>query len=453
MGVPLLMRNLTDIHGRLPFKITFNTADIETDINIDKYAQLASRDLQYIGIDGSVFIHSKISSNFNKNDFINGNAKEIVTSIIKYIKMIVYFFNIFSSSNNTTDKITTTTTTNDNDSNNNNNNNNKSKIIIHFVIDGNSPCLKNRRMVLDEDGNFTYKQKDEYAQLSEKNKTKLHEQIYIYLKEGLKDLNNDNNDNNNNSNNNDNENKVILNKYNFCLLSNHKVNSRNRGEGELELYKFCKKLNSIKKQEKQNVIISSDSDLLSLMLMHQDKNLVLLTPISNSFVYITNYNLVTKALEFESHHQILKYVFLHFVLFGSDYNLGLMSNPNIAKQRVIHEVVKRNNDNDDDDGGGGGILDIDIICGKCVRKRKKIDIYDTNCLENNPVFLEKLKLLLIYEALCSFLYYFNVDGGSKYLLEYSPRLYEKSSKIKYLIPYLQFSNNNNNNNNNNNKDE
>ena len=116
------------------------------------------------------------------------------------------------------------------------------------------------------------------------------------------------------------------------LLSNYNVDVSKRGEGEIELYKMCQRLNN--NNNDKNVIVSSDSDLISLMLLHRDTNLVIISPIRQS-IYITNFTLMTKALNLTTDCDILKYVLLHFILFGSDYNLGLMTNPKKTNRKLL----------------------------------------------------------------------------------------------------------------------
>ena len=354
MGVRYLIRNLERIKGRLPFEIDPNNQD---------YQQIGLGDLQYIGIDGSVFIHSKIISENRSRVYIQKSALEITKSIIYYLNMIIKFFNYFNEKEN------------------------EENIILHFVIDGKPPCRKNRRKIINDEGNETFVL-DAYSSMSLTDKEKLHKKIIKYLKRDLLSFNN------------------------ITLLSNYNVNENDRGEGEIELYKVCQQLN------KKKVIVSSDSDLIALMLLHRDTNLVVISPIKQS-IYITNFQLLTKALNLTTESEIFKYVLLYFIFFGSDYNLGLMTNPNENKQKVIANAIKNQ------------INDIDEIGQHCIRKRKLNDDDD------DDEFLSKFKQLLIYEAICAFMYYFDLENGVEYLLNYSPRLYE-IPRAKEYIPLLQF---------------
>ena len=105
-----------------------------------------------------------------------------------------------------------------------------------------------------------------------------------------------------------------------------------------------------------------------------------------------------------------------------------MSNPNNNKQQVILNSVKNN------------INGIDQIGKKCNRKRKRSKIDDDDDNDGSKNFLANFKDLLIYEAICSFMYYYDIKDGKKYLSNYSPRLYENSEAKKYisLINFLHF---------------
>ena len=400
MGVHYLIRNLERVDGRLPFKITLNdkgNSYFESDMNIDKYKDIGNGNLQYIGIDGSVIIHSKIITDKNKI-LEKESAVAIVDTIMRYIKTVIIFFDIFSTRENI---------------------NNSKKIILHFVIDGKAPCLKNRRKIIDDDGNETYK-KDSYSLMSSKEKHDFHKIIIKYLKKELSFFFNNNDDYDNNAY------YRLFKNIKIELLTNYNINEDKRGEGEIELFKFCQLLNKKNLQEKQsvpykNVIISSDSDVISLMLMHKDKNLVVISPLN--IIYITNFNLITKSLNLTAKNAYFKYVLLHFIFFGSDYNLGLMSNPNNDKQKAILNAIY-------DD-----VNNIDEI-GQTFKRRRRKRKYNEDSYDDDE-FLKNLKNLLIYEAICAFMYYYDIETGSKYLTTYSPRLYEKTDTKKY-ISFLNF---------------
>ena len=400
MGIPHILRNLHN--GKLPLKIT----SLETDVNFSDYKQITNGKLQYIGIDGAVFIHSHIIKN-NNNETVNikKSSIEIGSTILKYIQVILLLFNKFKEVEE------------------------EGNVIIHFVVDGLPPRKKNRRAFIDENGNFNYIKQDAYTTMTGEKKHELHKKIIFYLIKYLQPINYNNNK--------DHQIEItdIFQNTKFTLLTNHKVKPSQRGEGEISLYKMCTALNQ-KKTDSKNVIISSDSDLLSLILMHDDQNSILILPSVNRHtdIYMTNYNLVKKNLHLESHGQIIKYVLLHFILFGSDYNWGLMTNPNDSKQKIIYETVRYDKD-----------ANIDAICRQCPRKRKKKspkgnnnNDEDNSCLERDHEFLEHFKNLLIYEALCAFMYYYDIQNGSQYIQTFSPCLYINCPDMKHLIPYLNF---------------
>ena len=362
MGVRYLIRNLENIGGRLPFPIEAHNKKDYKDI-------VGLGNLQYVGFDGSVLIHSKIISEKRSRVYIKQSALEIVKTVLNYLEMIINYFDTLGG-------------------------NEEKNIILHFVIDGKPPCKKNRRKIIDDEGNETFIL-DAYSLMPSEEKKILHQKIIKYLKRQLSFF-----------------------KYKkINLLSNYNVDENERGEGEIELYKMCQRLNNNNNNNK-NVIVSSDSDLISLMLLHHDTNLVIISPIKQS-IYITNFTLMTKALNLTTDFDIFKYILLHFIFFGSDYNLGLMTNPNESKQKVISNAIKNN------------LNKVDEIGQKCIRKRKlEIQVDDEH-------FLQKFKQLLIYEAICAFMYYFDTQNGVKYLLDYSPRLYD-IPKAKDYIHLLEF---------------
>ena len=400
MGVHYLVRNLEKIGGKLPFKITFND-DLESDKYINDYKDIGVGILKYIGIDGSVIIHSKISTDTDEGNNTKLDMKEsasrIVHTILQYIQSIIIFFNYFNNNyyyndddDDDDDKI----------------------VIVHFVIDGKPPCTKNRRFFIDEMGNRKEK-KDAYSLLSLNEKDEFHKKIFKFLKDSINAIN---------------KNKLLGKNLTLKLSSNHKVDYKSRGEGEIELYKVCKRINekysnNNNKKPIKNVIISSDSDVISLMLLNKDSNLVVISPLQS--VFITNLKLILKALNFRiDNNDIIKYNLLHFIFFGSDYNLGLMSTPTDSKQQAIIRAI-RDNDNCIDNIGGMFIR----------RKSKKQKIINDD--DDNNIFLQKFKIMLIYEAICSLMYYYDLENGIKYLTKYSPRLYEIPS-AKNIIPLITF---------------
>ena len=353
MGVHYLVRNLENKGGRLPFPQTQNN---DNNANNSKYRQIGQGELKYIGFDGSVIIHEEVENNLG----VKENATKIVAIAIQYIEQVVMFFNTYN-------KI----------------------IIIHFVIDGKPPCTKNR---VEE----TDKKKDAYSTMPACSKKILHNKIIKYLQKKITSINNNV-------------------EYQLKLITNYNIDENIRGEGEIELYKLCQMINNKKSQHK-NVIISSDSDLISLMLMNQDTNLVIISPLKKN-IYVTNYHLITNALNLKNNTQTLQYLLLHFIFFGSDYNLGIISFPDDNKQKIILNAINN---------GKSNINDI----AQTINRKRKHNEFSTE-------FLENLKLLLIYEAICAFMYYYDTTNQKDYLLKYSPRLYENSMTKKY-ISFIQF---------------
>ena len=372
MGVRYLIRNLERVGGRLPFKI--NNFEGGCSNEEEDYRQIVGLgNLQYVGIDGSMLIHSKIISEKRSRVYIKRSALEIVKTILNYLEMIIIYFDSFSEKKDDDEK----------------------NIILHFVIDGKPPCKKNRRKIIDDEGNETFIL-DAYALMPSEQKEKLHRTIIKYLKRQLS----------------------IFKFKKINLLSNYNVDESERGEGEIELYKMCQRLNN--DNNNKNVIVSSDSDLISLMLLHRDTNLVIISPIKQS-IYITNFTLMTKALNLTTDCDIFKYVLLHFIFFGSDYNLGLMTNPNESKQKVISDAIKNK------------INEVDEIGQKCIRKRK----LDNNNNDDDIYFLRKFKQLLIYEAICAFMYYFDIQDG----VNFFPHLFSafiRCSQSEWLYTFITF---------------
>lgn len=363
MGVHYLMRNHERYNARLPFRITFSDKDdMEGDCFIEDYKEMGNGEIKYIGIDGSVFIHSYIISEADEVD-IELSAKKIAHKILEYVKSITYYFNFF------------------------NGNNEENAIILHLVFDGKPPVAKNRKL---------RGKPDLYTIMSDQDKKELHDRIVSIVEEAK-------------------DNKRLI------LLSNKDESDDIRGEGELVLYSLCQKIRD-KYRDNANirtVIVSSDSDVVALMLLKRDKNMIVISPTTNQ-IYMTSYNLITKGLKLQD-DQIAKYVILHFIFFGSDYNLGLMTNPNDSKQYVIHQAVK--------EGWANNVDDVGIKCVRRKNKKQKITKSDH--------YLEKLKKLLIEEAICSILYYTSF-GNKHYLKKHSPLLFRKDA-IKKFIPLISFS--------------
>ena len=363
MGVHHLIRNHADVNARLPLKITFNVgenANLESDYYFSDYKQIGTGTLRYIGIDGSVFIHSNIiADQIEEGKYrihFDKTVNEIVKNILNYVEIIIIFFNLF---NNPVEK---------------------TQILIHFVVDGKPPVVKNRQRQWSP---------DPYTQMNTEEKKKIQAKIVENLA------------------------KYIEPKENLLFLSN--VSTSNRGEGELELYSVSNKI--IAKHNNKNVktvIISSDSDVIAMMVLDKNPNLVAVCP-SKQGPHITNFELMMKGLGLTP-DQLSLYTILHFIFFGSDYNLGLMTTPTDSKQKVIYDAVK------------SGETNINEIARKCKRNKKK-DVSD-------KTYLNDLKPKLIYEAICAVLYYKKRDES--FLLKHSPLLYRQED-VKKCVPLISFS--------------
>ena len=386
MGVHYLCRKIERVNARLPMKITFNDDPyFETDKDTnDIYRQIRSGCLKSIGIDGSVFIHSHIIADRKKEEgdiytvYIEKSADEISTKIVEYVKIVLYFFEHFAEESTT---------------------NIKKKVLIHMVIDGKPPAPKNRKNLLTG-------RDDPYSQMDKEDKQKLHKELIALLRKKVADID-------------------INNKYDLILLSNEK--EKNRGEGEIQLYSMCKKINEKYRNNNNdkisNVIISPDSDVIAMMAFEKDYNMVILSPTRHG-VFITNLALMVNGLKLTL-DEFINYVVLHFIFFGSDYNAGLMTNPTESKQTVLYHAVKK------------GCDDLNEIGRGCLRrlnsekKKRREDIE-----EDTSSYLEQLKNDLVFEAICSMRYYKSL-GEKSILTEQSPFLYRDEEKKRY-IPLISF---------------
>ena len=528
MGVHYLVYHHEHTYSRLPLKITFNTGDdayLETENNINQYKQLASGELKSIGIDGSVFIHSHIIGNkiekdsitesgltylqkdknyllvgdLNDNSLFSINVKcsvtEISNKIIKYVKIICIFYELFFKEENCNLEanelekaqkvVLNKSTENKNEIVENKNKitqnepeikvtKKKENVILHFVIDGKAPVKKNR---------VVSKTRDLYTLLQPEQKDYFHRELCNNLKNLVLDFNKNNNN------------------FNLIFLSNENRPYENRGEGELALYSFCHEINKKNNYNPKlkHVIVSNDSDVVAIMMLRNDPSMVVISPPSgkNRQIYITNNELIRQGLKLTS-VQLISYTILHFILFGSDYNIGLI-NPSENKKSLIYDAIKQGENN------------INEICTKCIKrvikkelgpKKKKInpkknqldvrkrnrkrenekeeeeeekteeeeeeerilkkenvpkeekiiqdkDTSNTKRLKNKindktinyskdfNQFLSELKTILILEAICSILYYKSL-GNETYLKDYSPLAYLKT-EIKRYKALLTFS--------------
>lgn len=389
MGVHYLSRHNEQSNARLPLKITFNADPfLETDsFFFEDYRQMANGKLKSIGIDGSVFIHSHIVADRKSEDdndecffnvYMNKSANEISTKIAQYVETVLHFFQLFENEDEATDDA----------------------ILVHIVIDGKPPAPKNRKKKDQQDS--------PYSQMDEKDKKELHRKIMAILKEKITK-----------------EMSKIFGK-DLILLSNE--TDTNRGEGELRLFSLCQKINEKYNDNKnviRNVIVSPDSDVIAMMALHGDKNLVIVCP-TQLGVFITNHSQMLKGLKLKTSDEFMRYVALHFIFFGSDYNAGLMTNPTESKQLVLYNAVKRCCDN------------LNEIGRECSRKQTTNVKERLQSLENPPLYLKMLKEDLIAEAVYAMMYYYSSGENIQYVQDHiSPSVYRQKERLKY-IPLIPF---------------
>ena len=435
MGVKFLTHHHEKINARLPF--TLNKADL---LKHD-YTQMGTGVLKTIGIDGNIFLHSYTLSRYD----LNQNATFIAEKILDMVEKILNFFSHY----NEVDGV----------------------IILHIVVDSTPPLPKNRsekkkpdyystlqldekevlqerivdcikksldsyqqkiilqdhklhqqeinlqdqNILQDQQSNLHQqetnlqdqqsnlhqreiilqenKQLDDYSQLSASKKQDLHNHVISRIKQNIR-------------------NQTFI-----KLLTN--VKQEIKREGEITLYSFCNDINKKYNNDTsiRNVIVTSDSDVVAMMNFNEDKSLVIVSNICGH-LYILNHDLICKALDVTS-QELITYTLLHFIYFGSDYNLGLVY-PTESKQAVIMKSVKNKVD------------DINVIGRAFTRKKRKLESE-----EPDYQFLEQLKKYLVVEALSSVLYYKSL-GDETYLKFYSPQIY-MNPEIKKYVSLITFS--------------
>lgn len=365
MGVPYLARNHEDWFARLPFRLTMNVgpeSHLEGNRHAAAYEQIGTGSLASIGIDGSVFLHSHVVAE-NAIVDIPISVDNISDKILAYVDAILTYFSIY------------------------NNNLTKNKIWLNFVVDGHPPAKKNR---------LEKTSLDAYSRMSIDAKRDLHERICDKLKAG-----------------------ADYRKLSF--ISNASLPANERGEGEMALYSLCRAIYKVRGDVK-NVIVSNDTDIVAMMLLCNDPALVVISPaVSN--VFITNHALIAKGLQLDS-RQLIEYTLLHFIFFGSDYNLGLMAAPSKSKQKIIYEAVKNKN------------IDINHIGAQCGRRKPPVARTHTPF---SSTYLSKLKQMLIVEALMAAKYYHSI-GDEKIINLDSPNIYRLSSVARGQLPFINFGN-------------
>ena len=412
MGVHFLVRNLQSSNARLPLKITFNEdvkkSDFECEINIEKYREMGSGELKSIGIDGSVFIHAYIVSEkyevekikYNNNDYIivknkqdditysvniEASVNRIITKVMEYVMITTIFFRLFNDNNEQNEQ--------------NEQNENPKSVLLHFVMDGKPPVSKNRDV---------HRSKDIYSVMSNSQKKVLHSRIIDKLEKEVTLFNR------------------VSEKYTLILLSNERCGYKTRGEGELALYSLCSDINKKYNFDKslRHVIVSPDSDVTAIMILNTDPTMVIISPPSGvlSQIYISSHKLICDGLNLSA-SELIVYTILHFIFFGSDYNLGLVNNPCVSKQKIIYDSVKKNERN---------LNEIGKKFRRCVSKDSKNKLKK---LKQNSL-LSTLKDLLVTEGLCAIMYYKSL-GNKSYLLDHSPLLYADLG-IKQYVSLLPF---------------
>ena len=372
MGIPLLVRHHERIHARLPLRLTLqvDNSHLETGDELFKknYSQVGRGSLRSIGIDGSVILHATTVITDGKLN-IDISINNAYNKIIEYIKTILTFFDIYNNNNN------------------NNNNNNTSPIIFNFVVDGLPLQEKNRR----------WRKPDAYSQMSLTEKKILHENLVEKLSIWAKD-------------------------NGLKFLTNALLKHTERGEGEMALYTLCRSI--YEKHYKndpsiKNVIVSNDSDIIAMMILLNDPTTVVITPATHA-IYITNLELISQGLQLNN-NQLIQYVIMHFIFFGSDYNLGLMPCPTESKQKIIKDAIKENIKFKP--------LDIEKVAANCIRRKRKIDDNDNDH--------ETFKKLIIFEAIMAIFYYVSV-GNPTPIRKYSPNIYRLGLTAKRKLPFISF---------------
>lgn len=430
MGVKYLTYHHEEINARLPF--TINKEKLSK--YKDKYAEIGQGILKSIGVDGSTFLHSYTSSEYD----IMQNSKIIADRILSHVEKIIAFFNLFEKQDR------------------------DDTIILHIVVDSKPPLPKNRREVKSNNNNTDY-----YTALSPEDKQTLHQNMLKIIQSRVdrengkweadlkpkKSSGDDREENITATENNANPYTILSNEEKDSLHENviekienyikrrtfikllSNIKEKDRKEGEIKLFSFCQEINEKYHYDPciRNVIVSSDSDVCAMMNFHSDRSLVIVSNIVGR-LYISSHALICRALDMTP-RELFAYTLLHFVYFGSDYNLGLVSSPTESKQKIIYQSVKAKIEN------------INSIGKSFVRKRKRKTIQqylqertsnqdeDENN-EEGETFLKKFKDKLIIEALCAAKYYAHL-GDEIFLTDFSPLLYLKSDS-RVLIPFVEF---------------
>ena len=374
MGISYLTYHIQDVNARLP--LVNSLAYVDSSL-INLYKNIGNNgELNSIGIDGAIFLHGhtiRVPNNTDGNDDelkidIEESARRVVNSIMGYINKICAFFASLYQDFQNYHCI-----------------NENNCVYCYFVVDGSPPVRKNRK----------YKIKNDlYSLMEASEKNLLHKTIVNLLQCKL----------------------LNVPFYQFKVKSNYEIDYVKRGEGEIELIRFAQ---SFKNYQKANVIISSDSDVTGMIILNSLENIVIVTPKIGkknndemlSGPFISNLYTLSTGLKLDK-DQLIYYVILHFLCFGSDYNYGLINCPNLKKKKLLHEAS--------------------------LNFSQHLKLNKTTKDDNKSWFVS-LKNLLIIEGLCSIMYYASVGKLKEILTKFSPLIYLKNDwNLTTLVSSLNF---------------
>ena len=313
-----------------------------------QYIPLSDNDkLKFIGIDGAHFLHYILNNN-SANFDIEFNANKLSDILFFYIKLVCERFHIEGREGEGREECDVT---------------------ILYVMDGYPPVSKNK----------IYKKK-KYDVYKEIDVNKLMKLSFEKLKKELRDTL-------------------------TCITFNFANNfDRVYGEGEMELLK-----STIIGSPFKNVIISLDSDILAMIIFLKNPDIFLFTPsLSTDSGYFYDLNSLSQDLKL-NHDQLINFILLYFIYFGSDYNYGLLTNPNMFVEHEIKTIIR-------DAVAHFSTLNFSNVLEIAEQCNKN---FDKNYYLNKHLF---------YEAICAIVYYLSL-GKNENLLKYnSPLIYQKLNK-------------------------
>ena len=315
--------------------------------------------IKFIGIDGSHFLHYCINNNNNKKENgssditdIESNAEKISTIIFYYVERVCKIFRV-----------------------------EKNGVILYCVTDGYPPVSKNK---------IYEKRRDIYKEIDVKKLMKLSfKKLKIKIKNNLTDIT-------------------------FNFLTNFECNDKDRGEGEIELFKFANDLSiNHNNNNDKNIIISLDSDILAMMIFVKNPSIILLTPnFTTNTGYLYDLNTLSEKLNL-NYDQLINFIILHFMYFGSDYNYGLLNNNSSNSvggyelKTIIYDAVVRSTTLN-----FYNVLEIaKLLCNNN-------NFNEDDCYLNKQYFLE---------AICAIIYYISLGKNKNILKVKSPLLYKKQN--------------------------